>query len=182
MKLFIIGALFGGILVFLLGIPPFSFIANHYFVKFHPVARQLKVVNTFTEAQSLFAITAAVELGVFDALVDKPLTILELAERIKASPRGVDALVNSLCQSDYLYSNGDGTYTNSATSLYHLTNGVDADKDMKPLVRLMGSTHMVKLMGTTSEAVKNGGSVLDDDHAEQFDHPFWHIFSKVITM
>ena len=84
-------------------------------------------------------------------------------------------------QADYLYSYGDGFYTNSATSYHHLTQGLSPDMDMTQLVRLVGSSaHMTKVWSTTAEAVRNGGSVLKD-HAEVSSHPFWGHFATTTS-
>jgi 2-polyprenyl-3-methyl-5-hydroxy-6-metoxy-1,4-benzoquinol methylase len=181
MKTFLaFGIVVGAAVVFLLGIPPFSDIARHYFESIHPVARQLKVARTVSEGANLYAVAAAIELGIFDALKQNgPLSIDELAIKIESSPRGVHALVDHLCQADYLYSLGDGRYTNSQTSLHHLTSDVPVSADMKPVLQLFSTKHMSELSLSIAGAVRNGGSVKADNHAEQFDHPFWLHFSKV---
>ena len=74
------------------------------------------------EASNLYAVATGIELGIFDIFKKKgPLSIDQLALEIKAKSRGVSALIDHLCQADYLYSLGDGRYTNSQTSLHHLT-------------------------------------------------------------
>src|SRR5215207_4199814 len=45
---------------------------------------------------------AAVRLGVFDALNDRPLTLGEVVGRVGASERGLRAILNALCGLDLL--------------------------------------------------------------------------------
>lgn len=179
MKNFLYGGIVGGTIVFLCGIPPFSDIVRHFFDGWHPIARQLKVARTISEWGTLPNIVASIDLGLFDLLKEEgPLSTEVIALKLGVPKRGIEALVDTLCASDYLYSMGDGTYDNSPTSLHHLTSGLDYRFDMKPVVQLMGNGFMQQLATSTTEAVRNGGSV-SSAHAESFDHPFWSHFSKV---
>ena len=165
--------------VVVLGIPPYGDIARFYHDTYHPVAREIKIVRTINEAQCLFAITAGIELGLFDAMkaAGRSMTVDAIAIAIGAPVRGVAALVDALCASQYVISHGDGRYSNSASAACHLTSGVDEESDMKHIVLLFGGRDMTRIMSTTTEAVRNGGAV--GEHAGNPDHSFWLRFAEV---
>lgn len=64
-------------------------------------------------AVSYQAVSTAMRLGVFDALVERPATVEELARMLNAQPRGVEALLRALATTGYVEAR-DGYYANSA--------------------------------------------------------------------
>jgi 2-polyprenyl-3-methyl-5-hydroxy-6-metoxy-1,4-benzoquinol methylase len=64
-------------------------------------------------ALSYQAVSAAVRLGVFNALAKRPMTTAELAQALEAQPRGVEALLRALSATGYVEGR-DGYYANSA--------------------------------------------------------------------
>lgn len=163
------------VFVFLLGIPPFSHVAYHYFTTYHPVARQLKVVNTVNAAQTTEALGTALTLGIFDIL-QTPSTALEVAEALNLPVRGVEPLLEVLAAADYLYVDGR-KYYNSATAQHHLVSGLEPQDDMGALVRLMTT---FPGRGTLTESVQRGGTALND-HAETDSNKWWETFAQVTS-
>lgn len=163
--------------LFVIGMPPISTIASHYFVKWHPVARQTKVAQTVAGFQTMFQLSAAIDLGLFDTLKLKgPLSAEQLADELRVPLHSIRALVDALCESDYLVVDGFGRYLNSATSLHHLTSGLDPSKDMRPWVSLM--VKLAPALATMTDALRQGSSVLEEP-GETEQHPLWTHFAKV---
>jgi ubiquinone/menaquinone biosynthesis C-methylase UbiE len=168
-------------IVFLLGIPPYSYVLRHFFNSWHPVARQLRVVDTTRGLQSAYFLRACIDLGIFDALRDGgPLSVEELSSRTNTSSRGVEAVVNALAQDYYLLVDSQGRVSNSATVAKHLVSGLPASQDMTPLLLLQTSETMVEGFSRAAEAIRSGGSVTNTD-AETPGHSFWELFSKVTS-
>jgi SAM-dependent methyltransferase/DNA-binding MarR family transcriptional regulator len=60
------------------------------------------LIDSFSAMMNAKAILAANELGLFNALAERPLAVSELAERLGASVRGVSDLADALCANGYL--------------------------------------------------------------------------------
>jgi SAM-dependent methyltransferase len=65
------------------------------------------LIDSFSAMMNAKAILAANELGLFNALAEKPLTACELAEQLGASVRGTSDLADALCANGYLRRRGD---------------------------------------------------------------------------
>jgi hypothetical protein len=65
------------------------------------------LIDSFSAMMNAKAILAANELGLFDALAERPLAADELAERLGASVRGTSDLADALCANGYLRRAGD---------------------------------------------------------------------------
>lgn len=178
LRVFSLVVLIHAVLLFLLGIPPFSHVAYHYFTKYHPVARQLKVVATVNAAQTAEALGTGIELGVFDLLSATPnLSAEQVAESLNLPLRGVTPLLEVLAASDYLYVNGDGEYSNSVTAQYHLISNLPHEQDMGAVVKLMTS---FPGQGHMASSVLQGGTTMMQ-HAEVDSNAWWETFAKVTS-
>lgn len=71
------------------------------------------------------AVLTAWELGLFDALSERPLSLSALAERVTCQPEGLRLLVNILLPAGYLRRRG-GLYRNSQTAQRWLTSSSPA--------------------------------------------------------
>jgi SAM-dependent methyltransferase len=65
------------------------------------------LLDSFSAMMNAKAILAANELGLFNALAERPLTAGELAEKLGVSVRGASALAYALCANGYLTRRGD---------------------------------------------------------------------------
>jgi SAM-dependent methyltransferase len=64
------------------------------------------LIDSFSAMMNAKAILAANELGLFNALAEKPLATAELARQIGASARGTSDLADALCANGYLRRRG----------------------------------------------------------------------------
>jgi len=96
----------------------------------------------------------AYELDVFTALSDRPKTSSEVAQAIEADPRGTDRLLNALCGLKLL-AKADGKFSNSPAVARFFVKG-------KPEYQagLMHTAHLWHTWGTLTDAVRNGGMVV----------------------
>ncbi|HEX8091993.1 MAG TPA: methyltransferase dimerization domain-containing protein, partial [Blastocatellia bacterium] len=65
------------------------------------------LIDSFSAMMSAKAVLAANELGLFNALAERPLTATELAGQLGASVRGTSDLADALCANGYLRRRGD---------------------------------------------------------------------------
>lgn len=65
------------------------------------------LIDSFSAMMNAKAILAANELGLFNALAERPLTASALAEQLGVSARGVSDLADALCANGYLTRRGD---------------------------------------------------------------------------
>lgn len=172
-----VSMLFLSLSLYLVGTPPFSDVAERYFLVLHSTARMSKVVHSITGATLVFVLGAADELGLFDVLEEKKrLSVAELAHSMDASTRGVDALVDYLCQAGFIESNGDGTYSNSILASSHLVSGLSMDQDLRPMLRVFSGADFCSMFSTTAAAVKKGGTQLA--HHAETSSPWWTTFAR----
>ena len=71
-------------------------------------------LDTFTGLVAARAVSAAVMLGVFDELHERPATAAELAERRRLDALGAETLATALVTLGYLEQDGEGRFRNTA--------------------------------------------------------------------
>ena len=82
--------------------------------------RIIALAYAFREAKALLS---AVELGIFDALADGPLTLEALRWHIGLHPRGARDFLDALVALCLLDRDAEGRYSNTAASRQHLVRG-----------------------------------------------------------
>jgi len=110
------------------------------------------IVNSWTSQ----AITAAVQLGVADALADGPLRIDELADRVNADPDALGRLLRALIGRGIFRRRRDGRY---ALNSLARTLRSDAPLSAAGMARLVGSRQHRELWSHLAEAIRTGGSM-----------------------
>jgi hypothetical protein len=118
-----------------------------------PVAMAEMIV----EAWSAQAISAAAQLGIADALVDGPLPIDELAERVRADPDALRRLLRALISRGIFRRRGDGTYqlTPLASTLRS-----DADISLGAFASFLGSPQVREHWSHLDAAIRTGRPVV----------------------
>lgn len=125
-------------------------------------------------AQAAAVIRAGVELGVFDQLAKGKRDAGGLARAIGADERGTRILCDALSALGLLL-RVEREYGLSAAAAAHLVAGAPAY--LGDTIRLFTSPHLWNSWSTLAQAVRCGGTVLNE-HAETPGHPFWEDFAR----
>lgn len=118
-------------------------------------------------------IMAAVSLGIFDAIEQRPDNAEGLAARLELDPRGVDALLIALHTMGYVDHGADG-YRNGAQTRKHLISGAP-----EPLTECIGvfTYDMWRYMGQLEQVLKSGEPV-GDLHDRPAGDPWWNSYMR----
>jgi SAM-dependent methyltransferase len=109
--------------------------------------------DTFTGLIAARAVTAAVMLGVFEALHERPSSRPELAERLGLDPLGVDTLVTALATLGYLDDAGDGRVENAPATERLLVRS--SSESIATFVGEQADLHW-EVLGILPDAVRSG--------------------------
>jgi C-methyltransferase len=115
----------------------------------------------------------AVELGVFDVLSGGPADAGAVADRLGADPRAVRLLLNALAALKLLDASSQGYELSSGARAYLVPGEPGYVGDM---IKVMASTWEWDALKTLPEAVRHGGTVLDQ-HAETPEYQYWQDFA-----
>jgi C-methyltransferase len=125
-------------------------------------------------AQAAAVIRAGLEVGVFEALAAGRDTAERVASGTGADVRGTRILLDALAALGLLVRH-DGRWALSKVADAHLVEGRPAY--LGGTARLFASDHLAHAWTTLPQAVRCGGTVLEE-HAETPDHPFWSDFAR----
>lgn len=120
---------------------------------------------------------AGIELRVFDALADGPVGAEDLARVLGIHPRGMRVLLAALAAIELLDVDDDE---------YRLAPGAEqvlvtsSPGYFGSAMRLASSDYEWQALGRLADAVRNGGTVLDE-HAETPEYPYWEDFAALPT-
>jgi C-methyltransferase len=129
-----------------------------------PAAMMEMIIATWTSQ----AITAAAELGVADALAGGPLTIDDLAHRVKADPDALRRLLRALI--------GRGVFRRRRDGRYELNSLGDALRSDAPMsmawaARFYGSAEQRERWTLLVDSIRSGRSVVSVLHGKEgFDY------------
>lgn len=133
--------------------------ARHYLLRVHqrivpPYAAMTEMIMNAWAAQ---AITAAVDLGIADALADGPLRVEELASRVNADPDALRRLLRALI--------GRGVFRQRRDDRYELNPLADTLRSGAPLsaaglARMVGSREHREHWSYLADAIRNGEAVI----------------------
>jgi C-methyltransferase len=144
--------------------------ARHQLLRVHqrtvpPYAAMMEMIMNAWAAQ---AITAAVDLGIADALADAPLRAEELASRVNADPDALRRLLRALIGRGIFRQRRDGRYElNSLAD----TLRADAPLSVAGMARMVGSHQHREHWSHLSEAIRTGKAVIPIVHGiEAFDY------------
>ena len=114
------------------------------------------------------AINVAAELGIADALVDRPLPLADLADRVGADPDALRRLMRALIGRGIFRQRRDGRYDLTAVAE---TLRSDAPFSMRGYARLLGSPQHREHWSLLGESVKSGKAILPQLRGkEAFDY------------
>lgn len=112
---------------------------------------ELAMLDVYMPMMKSSAIISAGRLGLFEALVDGPLTAAELAEKIHSSPRGTTTLVDFLVTIGYLEKQGEA-FANTASTRRWFTSAGQVDYTPG----LLWTHEAWAMMGSLAETVRKG--------------------------
>ncbi|HEY6748108.1 MAG TPA: class I SAM-dependent methyltransferase [Mycobacteriales bacterium] len=118
-------------------------------------------------------LSTGVELGVFDALGRGPASAAQVADACGLDPRGGRLLLNALAGLGLL-TVADGTYALGPAAAAHLVR--DRPGYVGDMTRVMSSTWEWDALKSLPDAVRRGGTVLDQ-HAETPEYQYWQDFA-----
>jgi C-methyltransferase len=119
-----------------------------------PYAAMMEMIMNAWAAQ---AITAAVDLGIADALADRPLELSELASRVHAEPDALRRLLRALIGRGVFRRCRDGRYALNAMAA---TLRSDAPLSAAGLARMVGSREHREHWSYLVDAIRTGNAVI----------------------
>ena len=125
-------------------------------------------------AQLAAVLSSAIELGVFAALAGGALPLDKIAGRIESPVRSTRILLDALAVVGLLSKDG-ASYGLGPLAAAHLVP--DRPGYVGGMSGIVANQTMWAAMGRLKDAVRAGGSVLDD-HGEIPRHPFWEVFAQ----
>ncbi len=139
-----------------------------------PPAGPMAVMQMLQGAQVTGILNAAIELNVFQKLVEGPLDARGASERIGCPERSTRILLDALSVLGLLAKEG-AKYRLTPTASDHLVPG--KPMYMGDVRGIFASPVFWAALPRLAEAVKKGGTILDK-HAETPANPFWESFAQ----
>lgn len=133
--------------------------ARHYLLRFHQrtVPPHVAMTEMIMNAWTAQAITAAVDLGIADALADGPMQLEQLASRANADPDALRRLLRALVGRGVFRQRGDGCY-----EVNPLANTLRSGAPLSAagLARMVGSRQHREHWSYLADAIRTGGAVI----------------------
>ena len=133
--------------------------ARHYLLRVHqrtvpPYAAMMEMIMNAWTAQ---AITAAVDLGIADALADRPMPLAELASRVNADPDALRRLLRALIGRGVFRQRRDGRYEVNPLAK---TLRSSAPLSAAGLAMMVGSPQHREHWSYLADAIRTGEAVI----------------------
>ena len=144
--------------------------ARHHLSRVHQrtVPAYAAMMEMIMNAWAAQAITAAVELGIADALADGPLRVEELGSRVNADPDALRRLLRALIGRGIFRQRRDGRY---ALNPLAATLRSNATLSAAGLALMVGSPQHREHWSYLSDAIRKGGAVIPDvNGTDAFDY------------
>ncbi|KNB50558.1 hypothetical protein AC230_21695 [Streptomyces caatingaensis] len=141
-------------------------------------------MNLLTGVERAGILRAGIELRVFDALADAPLTAAAAAAAIGSDARATEVLLEALAALALLEARvpdepgGRTRYALTDTSRRFLVTG--ASRYIGGLAKVYTCDYVLDSVKDLAGAVRHGRTLLEDD-AEKPGHPYWREFAEGIT-
>lgn len=129
--------------------------------------------DTFTGLIAARAVSAATEMGVFDALAEAEATAAELAERLELDPLGAETLTTALTALGYLEGAGGGRLRNGEAAARLLVRS--SPESIATFVGAQGDLHW-EILTMLPEALREGLSYAM--HEERRDPERWDAYIR----
>jgi C-methyltransferase len=133
--------------------------ARHYLLRVHQrtVPPYVAMMEMIMNAWTAQAITAAVDLGIADALADGPLRVEELASEVNADPDALRRLLRALM--------GRGVFRQRRDGRYQLNSLADTLRSSAPLsaaglARMVGSHQHREHWSYLADAIRTGEAII----------------------
>lgn len=134
--------------------------------------------ETFTGYQRTAALKTAIELDVFTQIGAGATSIEALAERCRAAPRGLRALLNHLVMDGFLVRDGRG-YRLSATAATFLDRSIPTY--VGSAIEFIASPLVVEGFTRLTDAVRRGGTAISEEGTLSPEHPIWVEFARAMA-
>lgn len=135
-----------------------------------------RIFQALTAYQLTAAMKAAVELDIFTAVAEGHDTAAKIAERTRASERGVRILCDFLTVQQFL-TKRDGSYGLAPEAQVFLVRASPAY--VGGMVDFLAGPHLVgAFVGTFTESVRQGGTTMPDEGSMTAEHPMWEDFAR----
>jgi hypothetical protein len=134
-----------------------------------------RIFNTLNAHQQTAALKAAIELDVFTAIDEGCQEAKQIAEKVKASERGVRILCDFLAIHGFL-DKKEGRYTLASDGAVFLSRRSPAY--MGTIIGFLGNERNLETFARLTEAVRCGGTALDKGDHRKPEENFWVAFAR----
>jgi SAM-dependent methyltransferase len=134
-----------------------------------------RIFTTFNAYQQTEAMKAAIELDLFTAIGEGSQTIEQLARRCEASDRGVRILCDYLVLMGFLTKEG-GRYALAPDAAAFLDRRSPAC--LCSAATFLNSPMLTSAFAALTDAVRKGGTAVDDQGTVAPEHPVWVDFAR----
>jgi precorrin-6B methylase 2 len=137
-----------------------------------------RIFNGLNAYQQTAALKSAIELDVFTAIDEGCHEAKQIAERVKASERGVRILCDFLAIHGFLEKK-EGQYTLAADGAMFLSRRSPAY--MGTIIGFLGSPRHSETFGRLTEAVRLGGTAAENGDHRKPEEELWVAFARSMT-
>lgn len=139
----------------------------------HPTPEH--IFNVLNAYQQTAALKSAIELDLFTAIDEGNHQIKQIAERVKASERGVRILCNYLTILGFL-NKEEGRYSLAADGALFLSRRSPAY--MGTIIGFLGNDHHLENFARLTEAVRRGGTASESGDHRKPEEKLWVSFAR----
>lgn len=137
-----------------------------------------RIFQTFNAFQQTAALKAAIDLDVFTAIGDRQTAVEQIAQRAKASERGIRILCDYLTVLGFLTKN-QTHYGLAPDAAMFLDRGSPAY--MGSATRFLDAPEMVRAYDHLADAVRKGGTVMGEEGTLGADNHLWVEFARSMS-
>lgn len=134
--------------------------------------------DTLNGSYRIAAIRSAIELDLFTTLADQSLTAAELAQGVRAAPRGVRIVSDVLAMMGFLEKVGD-RYRQTADSATFLDRR--SALYLGGIINLFANAAAQPHLADPTAAVRAGGTILGEQGTMAPDHEMWVPFARLMA-
>jgi precorrin-6B methylase 2 len=137
-----------------------------------------RIFDAFTGYQRTAAVKAAIDLDLFTAIGSGAMTLPELAAQCGAAERGVRALANRLVVDGFLTKDGE-RYGLAPDAAIFLDRNSPAC--VGSMIKFLTAPAIRAAFDSLTEAVRRGGTALDQQGSLEPNHPVWVEFARAMA-
>jgi predicted nicotinamide N-methyase len=134
-----------------------------------------RIFNTLNAYQQTAALKSAIELDVFTAIDEGCHEAKQIAEKVKASERGVRILCDFLAIHGFL-DKKEGRYTLASDGAVFLSRRSPAY--LGTIIGFLGNERNLETFARLTEAVQRGGTAVDKGDHRKPEEEFWVAFAR----